>query len=237
MGGRSRKRKRSGVTKRRSKRHRGKRRSRRAYPGQHAGVLRNRLRTTMNYSELVSMNPATFPAEYRFRANSLFDPNRTGVGHQPRGFDQISPMYEHYTVIGAKLTATFMSEGDETGKASNYVLGVLVDNSASLTNPDQQGLFEDPRYRYTLVNGNASSGALSGGSVVSAVSIKKFLGVPSLLSSSQNQGTQTSNPTEDIDFVVTLGPFDEGTDQGTANVLVTIQYIAIWTEPKELAGS
>lgn len=35
-----------------------------------------------------------------FRANSLFDPDRTGAGTQPRGFDQFTPLYARYRVLG-----------------------------------------------------------------------------------------------------------------------------------------
>ena len=39
--------------------------------------------------------------------NSLFDPDFTGTGHQPYYFDQFATIYQRYTVIGSKLTATF----------------------------------------------------------------------------------------------------------------------------------
>ena len=37
-------------------------------------------------------------SEYAFRLNSLFDPNLTGVGHQPRYFDQLTNIYQLYRV-------------------------------------------------------------------------------------------------------------------------------------------
>ena len=35
------------------------------------------------------------------------DPNHTGVGHQPLYFDQLMTIYNHYIVIGAKITVKF----------------------------------------------------------------------------------------------------------------------------------
>lgn len=46
---------------------------------------------------------------YVFRGNSVYDPDYTGVGHQPHFFDQISPLYEYYQVLKVKMTATYQS--------------------------------------------------------------------------------------------------------------------------------
>ena len=40
---------------------------------------------------------------YQFALNSVYDPDQSGVGHQPRGHDQWSTMYKRYCVIGAKV--------------------------------------------------------------------------------------------------------------------------------------
>lgn len=58
----------------------------------------------MKYAEAVTpqMTTGLSSAVYRFNLNSIFDPNRTGTGHQPYGHDTFSTMYNRYRVIGVK---------------------------------------------------------------------------------------------------------------------------------------
>jgi hypothetical protein len=44
---------------------------------------------------------------YQFRVNSIFDPDYTGVGHQPLGHDQWATFYNRSRVRGCSYTVTF----------------------------------------------------------------------------------------------------------------------------------
>ena len=39
---------------------------------------------------------------HTFRANSVFDPDWTGAGHQPTRFDQLAALYQRYEVLKSK---------------------------------------------------------------------------------------------------------------------------------------
>lgn len=45
----------------------------------------------------------TYGTEQIFRLNSLYDPDFTGTGHQPYGFDQLAGLYNKYKVAGCKV--------------------------------------------------------------------------------------------------------------------------------------
>lgn len=42
-----------------------------------------------------------------FGINDAFDPNNTGSGHQPRGYDQLTVMFNKYRVLGARVRVEF----------------------------------------------------------------------------------------------------------------------------------
>jgi len=70
-------------------------------------VFPRTLRRSLRYAESFGLTTGASGgcgAEQAFILNSLFDPNYTGTGHQPYGFDQISPLYASYLVHAVKVT-------------------------------------------------------------------------------------------------------------------------------------
>ncbi|WP_445772368.1 hypothetical protein, partial [Rheinheimera sp.] len=59
-------------------------------------LLRQEQSATLRYSEQFSVNPGTAgsPGYYCFQSNSCYDPNISGTGHQPRGYDQLAALYQ-----------------------------------------------------------------------------------------------------------------------------------------------
>lgn len=64
-----------------------------------------------------------------FNANSIFDPDSTGVGHQPLYRDQYAAIYDQYTVLGAKITATFQPYQVDQA----WVIGIVGDDDSSIS--------------------------------------------------------------------------------------------------------
>jgi hypothetical protein len=64
----------------------------------------NKFATKLRYSESVNIDPSLggVPGVHVFNASSCYDPNTTGIGHQPRGFDQWMAMFDHFTVVGSR---------------------------------------------------------------------------------------------------------------------------------------
>lgn len=49
--------------------------------------------------------------ENAFSLNSLYDPDITGVGHQPYGYDQMASLYSNYVVQSVSIQARFLTIG------------------------------------------------------------------------------------------------------------------------------
>lgn len=68
---------------------------------------------------------------YTFRGNSCYDPNYTGIGHQPMYYDQYSLIYNRYRVMGCKIKVNLINKS--AGAAAYVVLQSGTDHSVSTT--------------------------------------------------------------------------------------------------------
>jgi hypothetical protein len=84
-------------------------------------------KTQHRYVESIVLNAATGSlGTYVYRTNSLFDPNLTGTGHQPYGFDQFKAYYATYLVTASQITVECV-----VGTASSLV-GVTCSTDSAL---------------------------------------------------------------------------------------------------------
>ena len=164
---------------------------------------------------------------YVFNCNGMYDPNQTGTGHQPMYFDTCTGIYDHYTVIKSKCKFTFVAKN--TASAAN--VGGYINDDATVS----------------IGSFNAACEASSGkGAVIPSVSngqqenkvvwlywdaVKAF--GPSPVTDPNLQGTAAANPTETQCFVAVI----QATDLASAvacDVMVEIEYTAVWEELKDL---
>jgi hypothetical protein len=82
--------------------------------------------TYYDYAQQISA-AAGFCASRFFIANGLFDPDISGSGHQPMGFDQMMLLYTTYTVVRATITVTAMAE--VSGAAAGIYLSLTPPRS------------------------------------------------------------------------------------------------------------
>lgn len=180
----------------------------------------------------ISINPgaAGIADNYIFSANGLYDPNITGVGHQPIGFDQFMLMYDHYTVIGSKIKCTFIN----TDGSTPAQVGIsLKDNVAAET--DIRRNIENALCKYKTI-GATGSGDSNKAIITMTFSTRKFFRKKSIIAESDYKGTSSANPTEQAYFHCWGAPI-ASVDPTSIQLFVEIEYIAILTEPKLLTLS
>lgn len=84
------------------------RRLSRAYPGTMKSMVHPKQKhAVLRYYETFELAAGTANtfSEYLFNANSIYDPDQTGTGHQPLGHDQWATFFGAYLVIGSKCSA------------------------------------------------------------------------------------------------------------------------------------
>lgn len=145
----------------------------------------------------VNINPgAGLAGIYQFNLSSLFDPNRTGVGHQPTGFDQYMALYEEYIVTSVTYKVLFANKG-LTG-AGALVVGCSISDDPS-TSLDFRQYIENGQTQWGALDGRGDGGryqlSLSG-----SVDIADAHGVSKseLLSGDEYRGTASASPAEMI---------------------------------------
>jgi len=84
----------------------------------------------LKYDDFRAITAAGNQGLYVYRINSIFDPDFTGVGGQPGGFDQLKALYGRYRVMAFrfKIQGEVLTSGD-----SATLVAAPVDNSAFST--------------------------------------------------------------------------------------------------------
>jgi len=101
--------------------------------------LPKKKRFTFSYSDMVTVNGLAAGAfqGHAFNGNGLYDPDDTGTGHQPRGFDQMKALYRTYKVNASTIRVRFV--GTSTG--AGVVCGLFADASSD-SNPTTAYIYD-----------------------------------------------------------------------------------------------
>lgn len=167
----------------------------------------------MKYSQAVQLN-INNNYLYQFNLNSLFDPDRTGTGHQPYGFDQLSNLYNRYRVIGCYYTVSAYAVG------SPLRVVTLPSNDATAGWNNVSEVCENPRAKWKL--------QIPGGP---AQIIKGYVSLPSLMGRNNQeyraddrfQAQVTVSPSELA--VLNIGAGTLSDSSFTADVVVTLHFV------------
>lgn len=184
----------------------------------------NQLRNTIVYGEMQTISVTAF-TNYVWSANGLYDPNITGTGHQPRGFDELCSLYNHYAVTACR--AKFWTASADV---RNLLVSVTVDDDGTLPGtgvPDQ------------LENGASFKSYCPSVSEAKPVYVKwnakNIFGTNGLINPNL-QGDSGHNPLEQTYFNVCVRDLN-GVVANNINILARLEYDVIWSERTSLAQS
>jgi len=184
---------------------------------------------TLRYCETTTMQSALVPvSNLFFSCNSIYDPNRSGTGHQPYGHDTYATIYDQYTVLSSKITVKC---AQTTGVLFALTWGVgIEDDNATAGGYDTW--MERPTYvsRRMITNAGAEDKSLS----LTWNRNKRFPQYDTYQSLSAPFG---ASPAEEEFFTLYAQSATSGTAIGTINWTVMIEYTCEFYELKDLGSS
>lgn len=111
----------------------------------------DRYETTLRYAAKFGITGSGSGSAKVFNLNSLYDPDRSGIGGQPQNYDQISQFYGTYWVAGCKWSVELVNANDMVVHCATLV-------SDDATTVDFSDIIMQPRSRKRTL-GTSGSGA------------------------------------------------------------------------------
>lgn len=181
------------------------------------------------YNTQIQQNPDALgvPVSWYFSMNSMFDPDRTGVGHQPMGFDQVAAFYENYRVVGCKIKVTPHIAVNDANATAYYALSLTEDDITTFINTNDW-LEQDSTNRAKLISGNtAQAGGQNNNFQMAFFSDKKwFKGENS--AKTRRIAAVGANPLDQVYARITTASAT-GEDAPLITFLVEMEYITLYT--------
>lgn len=182
--------------------------------------------TKLRYCDTISLTSTTGAVgSYVFRINSCFDPDLTGVGHQPLYYDQFAAIYNYYNVNGAKITF----------KVSNVdnvpaVVGVTKSPNGSLSSVLSTNMEDTDSVHQVIGQG------IGGRPYVELFSTYSMAMDKTISDTSETRAAVGSNPAQSFYIALYLRSLN-GTSSVTVNFTVEIDFTVQFEELTNIAGS
>lgn len=195
-----------------------------------SGMVRQRS-TVLRYVEHIQALQSVSGGlgSYVFRANSIYDPNYTGTGHQPMCFDFYASIYNHYIVTASKITVKCIANQANTAPC---LIGCYLTDGATVA-------YSTPIEFLEAKRGNSKTFSASEGrsvTVNSSFNAKKFYNVKDVKDNQANLGAAvTTSPVEECYYNIYFFTLDSTTED--CNVQITIDYWVTFNEPKDISQS
>lgn len=188
--------------------------------------LKNSLHSTMLYTETITLGTSAIGTgdQYVFSANGAYDPNITSTGNQPRGWDQLIALYDHFIVTRSKIELWAVTTDN-----TPVMLHISLRDASSYTLDSRDCMEYQPSIA-KLISYQGSSNNYCALECDPIQFLSRDFDDPDLKNSA------AANPVEQAYFYVnTFNP------DATANILIRAQvrltYEGYFIEPKRVSGS
>lgn len=205
--------------------------------GRWAGFPRQKT-VKLNYVSSITLNPVVGGmAQWFFSANGIYDPDITGIGHQPYLRDTWSALYNHYVISRSSMKCTFVRDADDSPTVPCMVGCVIADDTTIPV--DYYTLMEGRRGTVKLLPSSADVQR----STNTSFNAKKFFTVSDVNDNQNRIGAAVGtnpDPAKQQDqayYCVFAQTMDQTATTPVLNVLIEMTYTVTYSEPKDVAGS
>lgn len=187
-------------------------------------------RSIIKHKYATSVNTLTPSGLYYFNLNSMWDPDRSGVGHQPYGRDTFAGLYNQYRVIGCKYTVEVSSNsgtilvGTYVGNEQFTYVAVGGDFNELKENPRARFVSQAPGGQIKKIHGYASCASILGRTKAQ------------YMADEATAAQVNNNPGENCVLTIATAT-TAGVPQTGASVMVMLEFITEWFDPVSLVPS
>jgi len=161
---------------------------------------------------------------WKWRANSVYDPDYSVTGHQPLYFDQFMAIYDHFYVVSSKCTIELCDSTVSTAPW-NMQCTLYTDDDTTGDNAASSAA-ERPGAATAMYSTNTSEPVV----LTQTYSYQKFFGGGDVTADSLQQGTVATNPTESVIFQMDVLEPTLTRASALGSVRVKLEYWVIFTE-------
>lgn len=200
-----------------------------------APVRPDRLLVKLPYSSALSSTLTTggVGSSYNWNLNSIYDPDRTGVGHQPLGHDQWAVFYQQYRVYGVTYDIELTNMN-----ADSTIQGGLAISPAAFGGWTDQAVLEQPHIRkFQLANSSSGRNQARLRGYVSLPQIRGQTTAEYKADYTNNAATMNNSPTALVCLNVLMRSLNTGTTPAVYWTCKLMYHTELFQPPPVLLSS
>lgn len=191
--------------------------------------------TKMKYAEQVQVTGPGLGglAAFRFNLNSIFDPNQTGIGHQPYGHDTMAGLYNRYRVIKCNYVISGIATGGTSGNQYSIIAALPSNETVNLGGGLAEAQ-EHPRCKFITQAPESGLKVLRG-----SVYLPSLVGrsKAQYMADDRYQATYGSSPNELAILNVYAGVLNGSAETTSMQLNVVLEYVVESFDVKSLIQS
>lgn len=183
-------------------------------------VMPNKIRTKLKYITGLQLTSTATAANYVYRGNSCFDPDFTGVGSQPGGFDELAAIYSKYRVISSSIKFLARSGTSDT---TQPVMGYIIPRPNADTEATYTDTLVEPYVKRALLP-NLNAGYMK--TISNYATTRKILGRDA--KTFDSAASVTANPSLQWFWTVSADAVLGGMDMDVQGVIELTYYVEFY---------